>query len=118
MMTFSPKHRVFLAILAIDFRKGITAISKMCFSKFNQDSTNGHYFVFRNKRKTDIKILYYDGQGHWLMQKRLSTGKFSYWPTSEHSLVTLTPLQARVLVENGDPSSVVKQPDWKPIIDR
>jgi transposase len=118
MIAVSPKHRVFLAISPIDFRKGLNAIAKMCLSKFNQDPTNGHYFVFRNKRKTDIKILYYDGQGHCLMHKRLSTGKFKHWPTSDSALITLTPLQARILIESGDPRSVVTQPEWKPLIDQ
>jgi hypothetical protein len=51
------------------------------------------------------------------MHKRLSTGKFNHWPTADNALITLTPLQARVLIENGDPKSVVIQPEWKPLID-
>ena len=75
MMTVSPKHRVFLAVQPIDFRQGIQGISSLCKNKLRQDPMTGHYFIFRNKRKTDIKILFYDAQGFCLFQKRLSSGK-------------------------------------------
>ena len=80
MMHVSPKHRIFLAIAPIDFRKGINAISRLCQQKLDQDPLCGHYFIFRNRRKTDIKLLYYDSQGYCLFQKRLSTGRFTHWP--------------------------------------
>ncbi len=82
MISASPKHKVFLAIDPIDFRKGIDSISSLCRNKYHQSPQDGHYFIFRNKRKTDIKLIYYDSQGYCLFQKRLSTGKFKYWPTA------------------------------------
>jgi len=116
MITVSPKHRIFLAINPIDFRKGINGISRLCQSQFQQDSMNGHYFLFRNKRKTDIKMLYYDSQGFCLFQKRLSAGKFKSWPTAASSLVTLTPAQLQVLIYNGDPQHTGDGDPWKPIV--
>ena len=91
------------------------AIARLCQQKFHQDPTSGPYFIFRNKRKTDIKLLYYDGQGQCLMQKRLSTGRFNYWPTNPHELISLTPIQIQVLIENGDPGSVNTAVPWKPM---
>ncbi|MCP4474243.1 MAG: transposase [Gammaproteobacteria bacterium] len=55
MISVSPKHFIFLAIQAIDFRKGIHSIARLCQNKFHQNPMNGHYFIFRNKRQTDIK---------------------------------------------------------------
>ena len=57
MLTVSPKHRIFLAIKPIDFRKGIDGIARLCKQQFAQDPMNGHYFIFHNRRKTDIKLL-------------------------------------------------------------
>jgi len=113
MISASPKHRIFLAISPIDFRRGINGISSICRQEFLQDPMNGHYFVFRNKRKTDIKILYYDAQGFCLFQKRLSAGRFNAWPKQDCSLVTLTSAQLHVLMDNGDPEEVVTAPPWK-----
>ena len=115
MINVSPKHRIFLAIHPIDFRKGINGIVRLCKNQFNQDPMNGHYFIFRNKRKTDIKLLYYDSQGFCLFQKRLSSGKFDYWPTAAHSVVTLTPAQLQVLIYNGDPQNTHDGAPWKSI---
>lgn len=112
MLAVSPKHRVYLAIEAIDFRKGIESIARLCRTQFYQDPMVGHYFLFRNKRKTDIKLLYYDSQGYCLFQKRLSTGRFNHWPKSNASLVTLTPAQFQVLLFNGNPCNLQESEPW------
>lgn len=118
MISVSPKHRIYLAIEPIDFRRGLDSISRLCRYQFQQDPMNGHYFIFRNKRKTSIKLLYYDSQGFCLFQKRLSAGRFNNWPTAINALVTLTPAQLQVLIYNGDPQSVKDSLPWKPITDK
>ncbi len=50
--------------------------------QLQRDPFSGCPFVFRSRRATSIKVLVYDGQGFWLCQKRLSSGRFRYWPTS------------------------------------
>jgi transposase len=115
MISVSAKHRIFLAIEPIDFRKGIDSIARLCQHQFHQDPMTGHYFIFRNKRKTDIKLLYYDSQGFCLYQKRLSTGRFRYWPTADNPLITLTPAQLQVLLYNGDPQATQECRPWRPI---
>ena len=113
MINVSPKHKIFLSIAPIDFRKGLDAIARLCLRQFNQDPLHGHYFIFRNKRKTDIKLLYYDSQGFCLFQKRLSTGRFNYWPTAASQLVTLTPTQLQVLLYNGNPECTHESGPWR-----
>jgi transposase len=117
MISVSPKHRILLAIEPIDFRKGIEGISTLCKYTFQQDPMTGHYFVFSNKRKTAIKILYYDAQGFCLFQKRLSSGRFNDWPTASSSLVLLNPAQLHVLLYNGDPQSIRTAPSWQSVLD-
>ncbi len=117
MITVSPKHRVYLAIEPIDFRKGLNSIARLCQYKFHQDPLNGHYFIFRNKRKSDIKLLYYDSQGFCLFQKRLSTGQFKHWPTAASPLITLTPAQLQVLIYNGDPQGTQDSKPWHPVVE-
>lgn len=115
MIAISPKHRVFLAIEPIDFRKGIDGIVRLCQYQYHQNPQSGHYFFFRNKRKTDIKLLYYDSQGYCLFQKRLSTGRFIHWPTSTSPAVSLTPAQVQVLLFNGNPSNTHEAEVWRSI---
>jgi transposase len=77
-----------------------------------EDPLCGCLFVFRNRRGTAMKLLAYDGQGFWLCQKRLSRGRFRWWPAGECA----RELQARdlqVLLWNGDPSRAKMGPLWR-----
>ena len=114
MLVVSPKHRIFLAVKPIDFRCGIAGISAICKNKYQQDPLSGHYFVFRNARKTSIKILYYHTQGKCLFQKRLSKGPYHYWPNTPTPAVTLTPEQLQVLLANGDPEKIITEAPFLP----
>lgn len=65
---------------AVDGRKGIDSLAALCREKFQADPFSGCLFVFRCRSATAIKVLVYDGQGFWLAQKRLSKGRFPWWP--------------------------------------
>lgn len=117
MLTVTDKHKVFLAIEPIDFRKGIDGIVALCRQQLAVDPQTGHFFIFRNKRGCSVKVLNFDSQGYWLCQKRLSTGRFKHWPKQSDRIVYLTPSQLHVLLNNGDPSLVNTSPPWKSIAD-
>jgi IS66 Orf2 like protein len=73
-------HSVLVCVAAVDFRKGIDGLARVCREVLSTDPFSGTMFVFRNRRGTAIKVLAYDGQGFWFRQKRLSEGRFRYWP--------------------------------------
>ncbi len=106
--------RVLVAIEPADFRKGIDGLAKECRVALKSDPFSGAVFVFRNRRKTAVKILVYDGQGFWLCQKRMSTGKFKYWPSSkDESVTTLQTFELSVLLSGGDPHLAKGMPIWR-----
>ena len=73
-------------------------------------------FVFRNRRRTAIKLLVYDGQGFWLCHKRLSQGRFRWWPSREDAAsATLRAHELQVLLCGGDPSATRAAPVWRPV---
>ena len=80
MIQLTPQSRILLAVEPIDFRKGIDGIASICANEFKKDPSSGTLFVFINKSKTQVRILFYDGSGFWLMSKRLSQGKYPWWP--------------------------------------
>ena len=80
MMAVTAQTRVFVCVPAVDFRKGIDGLARVCRDLLASDPFSGAMFVFRNRRATAIKILAYDGQGYWLCQKRLSHSRFRHWP--------------------------------------
>ncbi len=105
MLQITSKHKVFLAIHPIDFRSGIDGIAAICRRQYQLDPKNGHFFIFRNRKANAIKVLAYDTQGFWLCHKRLSRGRFDYWPNIKQSVVILTAAQLQVLLYNGDPQA-------------
>lgn len=116
MIQVTPHMRILLAVAPVDFRKGIDGLAAICRKKLRQDPFAGHLFVFRNKKGTAIKLLLYDGQGFWLCQKRLSQGRFSWWPDKAGgTLTSLAVHELQVLLWNGNPGKAQAAPLWRPI---
>jgi transposase len=82
MMPLGPATRVFLAAGATDLRKSFEGLSDRVRRQFQEDPFSGHWFVFANRSRTRLKILYWDGSGLWVCAKRLEQGCFS-WPKPE-----------------------------------
>jgi hypothetical protein len=80
-MLITPHVRIRVAIEPVDLRKGVDGLADLCREKLAADPFSGCLFVFRGRRAKAIKVLQYDGQGFVLAQKRLSKGKFRWWPT-------------------------------------
>ena len=72
--------------------------SPICRRYFNLDPFSGHCFIFRNRRKTAVKVLLYDQTGFWLCHKRLSKGQFKQWPKSTSAVVSIKPEQLNQLL--------------------
>ena len=72
MIQIAAQIRILVAVEAIDGRKGIDALAKLCREKLAADPFSGCLFIFRTRRGTAIRVLQYDGQGFWLATKRLS----------------------------------------------
>ena len=116
MIQITPQMRVLVAIEAVDFRKGIDSLARLCREQLHADPFSGCLFVFRSRRATAIKVLVYDGQGFWLAQKRLSSGRFRWWPASATSAATaLEAHQLQVLLAAGNPAAAQAAPMWRPL---
>ncbi|NRA88696.1 MAG: IS66 family insertion sequence element accessory protein TnpB [Rhizobiales bacterium] len=115
MLQLTSKHKVFIGVQAVDFRKGIDGIVAICRSVLQYDPFSGHCFIFRNKRATAVKLLMYDAQGFWLCHKRLSAGSFKHWPSAGQSTWEISVAQLQVLLYNGDPFAVNTAADWRAV---
>lgn len=114
MLQMSPQTRVLVAAQPVDFRRGIDGLASLCRAALGSDPFSGSMFVFCNRRRTALKILYYDGQGFWLCHKRLSQGRFRFWPSSTgQPLTSLQAHQLAVLLSGGDPSAATGAPQWR-----
>ena len=116
MIQATPHMRVLVATQPVDFRKGIDGLVRVCRDQMPADPFSGTAFVFRNRMRTGIKILVYDGQGFWLCHKRLSKGKFKWWPSRGSKSSELASFSLQILMGGGDPEGVQMVEMWKPLI--
>jgi transposase len=79
--------RIYLAVEAIDMRKGFEGLHGLVRDYLGQDPLSGHLFLFTNKTKTRLKALVWDGSGLWVCAKRLEKGRF-HWPEELAMLVS------------------------------
>lgn len=117
MIQITPHMRVLVAVEPADFRRGIDGLSALCRSELASDPFGGTLFIFRNRRKTAVKCLVFDGQGFWLLHKRMSKSKFTWWP-SPMAGQRARPLEAHevaVLLSGGDPRGVRGAEQWRRI---
>ena len=113
MIQITAQMRVLVAIEPVDGRKGIDSLARLCQEKLAEDPFSGCVFVFRSRRGTSIRLLTYDGQGYWLAQKRLSKGRFIWWPEWEAPAKPLEAYEAQLLMAAGDVARLRAAPMWR-----
>lgn|SRR5690606_4058051 len=79
MLSFPSSLRIHLALEPCDMRKSFNGLHALAEGVLKEDPRSGALFVFCNKRRNRLKILYFDGTGLWVLAKRLEQGTFS-WP--------------------------------------
>jgi transposase len=115
MRQLTPQSRIFLAVSPVDFRQGIAGLAALCRQTLSENPLGGAVYVFRNRTGTTLKLLAYDGQGFWLCTKRLSQGRFHWWPTTASSSVTLSARELSLLLWNGTPDRAPLAPVGRPV---
>ena len=116
MIQVTAQMRILLGIEPVDFRRGIDGLARQCREVLRAEAFSGTLFVFRNRRGTSIKILTYDGQGFWIAQKRLSQGRFHWWPErGENGVCRLDAHELQVLLWNGNPDRAEAAPAWRQV---
>jgi len=114
VIQIAPQMRILVAVEAVDFRNGIDGLARVCKEALKSDPFSGCLFVFRNRRGTSIKCLAYDGQGYWLMHKRLSAGRFRFWPVDATAVSKrLEAHELQVLLAAGNPETAQAAPAWR-----
>jgi len=116
MIQITPQMRVLVATEAVDGRRGIDGLGQVCRSVLSANPGDGTMFVFRTRSGKAIRLLVYDGQGFWLASKRLSAGRFRYWPTAAGAVSReLLAHEFSALIWGGDPQRAQAAPMWRRI---
>ena len=97
----SAGTRVYLATGSTDMRKAIGGLSMLVEGALELDPFSGHLFAFCNRRRSIVKVLYWDRNGFALWQKRLEKDRFR-WPASARAVLDLDMRQLGWLLEGMD----------------
>jgi transposase len=88
MLNVSAATRVFVATQPVDLRASFNRLFALTQSVLQEDPLSGHWFVFTNRHRNRLKILFWDGSGLWVCAKRLEKGRFS-WPPADRRCALL-----------------------------
>ena len=100
-MFIGTTTQIYLAKGHVDFRKSFQGLSIMVESTLRQDVMSGHLFVFFNKRRDEVKILYWDHNGFCLWCKRLEQDTFKVWDFT-HTSVQIKAQDLQLLLSGFD----------------
>ena len=101
MLSLPPSVRIFLARGVTDMRKQIDGLAALVEHVLKEDPFSGHLFVFCNRARNRLKILYWEEGGYWLMHKRLESGRFT-WPDGDSPAIRLSATELHALIGGLD----------------
>ena len=102
MLTFPSALKIYLAVEPVDMRKSFNGLWSLAEQKLGENPRQGAVFVFVNKDRDRLKMLYWDGTGIWILAKRLEEGRFT-WPVgSDRTKLSLQPEALTMLMAGID----------------
>jgi len=85
MLSLPPSVRLFVARGATDMRKSFDTLAALVIDVVQQDPQSGHLFLFFNRRRDRLKVLWWDRSGYCLLAKRLEHGQFKVFDRADGS---------------------------------
>jgi transposase len=112
MLSLPPSVRIFVAREPADMRKSFDGLTGLVIDVVDEDPQSGHLFVFFNKRRDRVKVLWWDRSGFWLLYKRLEHGRFSIFDrASEHeSKIEMKSSELMLVLEGIDLRGARRRP--------
>lgn len=95
-------QRLWLCVTPTDMRKSYDGLCAIVRGEFNDDPLTGEGFVFINRRRTQLKCLYFDSGGYCVWAKRLERGLFAHRPKAQQGRVALSQTEFTALLDGLD----------------
>lgn len=100
-----PQVKIWLYTQPVDMRKSFDGLCALVANQLNEDPLSGQLFVFVNRRKTHLKVLYFDGAGFCIWFKRLEQGQFNFRAT-HHNKHLLDWARLKLLLDGLDVKTI------------
>lgn len=107
MLNLPPSVRVFVCLEPTDMRRRFDGLARLVVDVCRADPFSGHLFVFGNRQRDRVKMLYWDRDGYALWAKRLEEGTFRF-PTDHAPSMEMKTTELWALLEGIDLASVRK----------
>ena len=104
MLSLSTATRVFVALEPVDMRQSFNGLYARVQTVLKEDPASGHWFVFTNKPRNRLKILFWDGSGLFICAKRLEKGTFG-WPAGQGQSLCLRAEELTLLIHGIESAS-------------
>ncbi|MBL0382062.1 MAG: IS66 family insertion sequence element accessory protein TnpB [Desulfofustis sp. PB-SRB1] len=104
-------NKVYLALGATDMRKSFNGLSLLVAEQFELDLFSEQLFAFCNRRRTMVKLLWWDGTGFCIWFKRLEKDRFR-WPEDEQEVMAISPAALGWLLQGLDLSQAHQRLDY------
>ncbi len=108
-----PSVRIFLAAGPADLRRSFDGLAAMAREVIREDPLSGHLFVFSNRRRDRVKVLFWDRSGFVLWYKRLEKGVFRF-PSAEAGSVEVEAAELMLLLEGIELAGSRRRERWVP----
>jgi transposase len=110
MLSFTGSLKIYVAVEPCDMRKSFEGLAAQVTTVLKRDLHSGALFVFSNRPRNRLKILYWDRTGLWVLAKRLERGTYS-WPRGEEKAIELRP-EALAMLTDGIELHGAKMRPW------
>lgn len=120
MLTLPPAVKIHVAIEPVDMRKSFDGLAAVTREHIRLDPMSGHLFVFRNRRRNLLKMLFWDRTGFVVLAKRLSRGTFQLpvdVPEGD-TVLEIEAAQLGLMLEGLDLKGARQRKRWRPVAPR
>lgn len=121
MLIVPPQMKVFASLAPTDMRKSFHGLTGIVETELGQQIEDGDLFLFFNRRRDRLKVLFFSGDGTIILYKRLERGTFEALrspdeqpsDSSSSACLTLSIDELRLLLEGIELSSVKRRAHWR-----
>ena len=114
MISLPSAVRAFLCTRSVDMRKSFDGLSGLVEECFRQDLLDGHLFLFVNRRRDRIKVLYFDHDGLAIWYKRLELGSFQVPDAGDRDGIELDAAQLAMILSGIDLKAARRRRRFRP----